>query len=391
MYPTVSVDVPSSVVSGPSSIIHHPAMTELLYQLALTQVPNIGDVQARLLIQQLGSASAVFKASKTTLESIEGIGGVRASSIRSFRDFSAAEKEVQFLDQYKIAPLFITDPQYPQRLLHCPDAPVLLFYKGTADLNAGKILAIVGTRSHTDYGRKCTEALVSELAPLNVVIVSGLAFGIDAIAHRTALKTGLATVGVIGHGLDKMYPSEHASLAREMAQGGGGLITEFWSGTKPDKHNFPLRNRLVAGISDATLVIETDIRGGSMITAQLADGYNRDVFALPGRITDARSRGCNHLIQHNRAMVFTSTEQLVQTLGWSVKTKKEPAVQQALFMDLTQAEKTILGLLQEKESVHIDEINLRSALSSSTAAAAILNLELNNVIQSLPGKMYKLQ
>lgn len=366
-------------------------MTELLYQLALTQVPNIGDIQARLLVQHFGSASAIFKAKKPKLEAIEGMGTIRAAAIHAFRDFSAAEQEMRFLEQYKITPLFFTDPHYPQRLLHCADAPVLLFYKGTADLNAGKILAIVGTRSHTDYGKKCTETLVAELAPHGVVIVSGLAYGIDGIAHRTALKNELSTIGVIGHGLDKMYPQEHASLAREMAQQGGGLLTEFWSGTKPDKHNFPLRNRLVAGISDATLVMETDLRGGSMITAQLADGYNRDVFALPGRITDPRSRGCNHLIQQNRAIAFTGTEQLLQALGWCQETKKEKSLQKALFLDLTPEEKTVVELLKEKDAVHIDEINLRSSLSSSNAAAAILNLELNNVIQSLPGKMYRLQ
>lgn len=365
-------------------------MTDLLYQLALTQVPNIGDIQAKILIQQLGSAEAIFKASRKALEAIDGIGSVRAQSIHGFKDFSAAEKEALFLEQYKIKPLFLTDAAYPQRLLHCTDSPALLFYKGTADLNASKIIAIVGTRNNTDYGKKCTEKLVEDLAAHNILIVSGLAFGIDAIAHKAAIKNGLPTVGVVGHGLDKIYPQEHAGLAREMVQGNGGLLTEFWSGTKPDKHNFPLRNRVVAGVSDATIVIETDIRGGSMITAQLADAYNRDVFALPGRTNDLRSRGCNHLIQYNKAILLTDAQHLLQALGWEEKKNKKKPAQKALFIELTPEEKTIVALLQEKETAHIDEINLRSGMSSSTVAAAILNLELANVVQSLPGKLYKL-
>ena len=364
-------------------------MTELLYQLALTQVPNIGDVQARLLVQHFGEASAIFKASKKVLESIDGIGTVRAASIHGFRDFEAAEKEIRFLEQYKITPLFLTDAAYPKRLLHCTDAPSLLFYKGTTDLNTAKILAVVGTRSHTEYGKKSTENLIEELAAHRVLIVSGLAYGIDAIAHKAALKSGLPTVGVVGHGLDKIYPQEHSGLAREMVQN-GGLLTEFWSGTKPDKHNFPLRNRLVAGMSDATIVIETDIKGGSMITAALADGYNRDVFALPGRITDKYSRGWNHLIQHNKAIMLTDAQHLLQSLGWEVQKEKKKQAQKALFVELTTEEKLIVDILQQKETTHIDEINLRSGLSTSTIAAAILNLELNNLLQSLPGKLYKL-
>lgn len=377
----------STVIYQLSTIIS--TMTELLYQLALTQVPNIGDVQAKLLVQHFGEAAAIFKAKKRVLESIEGMGAVRAASIHGFRDFDAAEKEIRFLEQYKITPLFLTDAAYPQRLLQCTDAPSLLFYKGTADLNTSKVLAIVGTRSNTEYGKKSTESLIEELKTYGVLIVSGLAYGIDAIAHKAALKAGLPTVGVVGHGLDKIYPPENSGLAREMVQN-GGLLTEFWSGTKPDKHNFPLRNRLVAGMSDATVVIETDIRGGSMITAQLADSYNRDVFALPGRVTDKHSRGCNHLIQYNKALLLTDAQHLLQALGWEeLKQKKKPA-QKALFIELTADEKIIADLLQQKETTHIDEINLRSGLSTSAVAAAILNLELSNVVQSLPGKMYKL-
>lgn len=363
--------------------------SELLNQLALTLVPNIGDVQAKILVNHFGDASSIFKAKKTLLEKIEGIGEVRAKSIKEFDNFHLAEQELKFIEKYNIKTLFLTDADYPKRLLNCYDSPTLLFYKGTADLNASRIISIVGTRSNTDYGKLFTEKLVKDLSEQNILIISGLAHGIDAIAHKSALKNNLPTVGVVGHGLDKVYPSENTNLAKEMLKEGGGLLSEFFSGTKPDKHNFPLRNRVVAGLSDATVVVETNIKGGSMITAKLADAYNRDVFAVPGRTNDKTSSGCNHLIKYNKAILLTDAEELLVVLGWAEK-KREKRQQKELFIELTAEEKQIIQLLQEKETVHIDEINLKSGLSSSAAAATILNLELQNVIASLPGKMYKL-
>jgi DNA processing protein len=364
--------------------------SELLNQLALTLVPNIGDVQAKILINHFGDACSIFKAKKSSLEKIEGIGEVRARSIKEFDDFHLAEHEIKFIEKYKIKTLFLTDADYPKRLLNCYDSPTLLFYKGTADLNASKIISIVGTRSNTDYGKQFTEKLVKDLSELNMVIISGLAHGIDAIAHKAAVKNNLPTVGVVGHGLDKVYPSENTGLAKEMIKDGGGMLSEFFSGTKPDKHNFPLRNRIVAGLSDATVVVETNIKGGSMITAKLADAYNRDVFAVPGRSIDKASSGCNHLIKYNKAILLTDAEELLDVLGWKEKKKEKVKQQKELFIELSAEEKQIIQLLQEKETVHIDEINLQSGLTSSAAAAAILNLELQNVVASLPGKMYKL-
>jgi DNA processing protein len=364
--------------------------SELLHQLALALVPNIGDVQAKILINHFGDASSIFKAKKSFLEKIEGIGEVRAKSIREFNDFHLAEQELKFIEKFSIKTLFLADADYPRRLLNCYDSPTLLFYKGNADLNASKVLSIVGTRSHTDYGKQFTEKLVKDLSEQNILVVSGLAFGIDAIAHKAAVKYNLPTVGVVGHGLDKVYPYENTGLAKEMVKEGGGILSEFFSGTKPDKHNFPLRNRIVAGLSDATIVVETNIKGGSMITAKLADAYNRDVFAVPGRTNDKASSGCNHLIKYNKAILLTDADELLDILGWKEKKKEKVKQQKELFIELSAEEKQIVQLLQEKEMVHIDEINLRSGLSSSTAAAAILNLELQNVIASLPGKMYKL-
>lgn len=365
-------------------------MTDLLYQLALTLVPNIGDVHAKALIQHFGTAEAVFKAREFDLSRMEGIGLVRAKAIKEFDDFSKAEKEIKFIEKYKIKTLFITDDDYPKRLLNCFDSPTLLFYKGTANLNASKIISIVGTRSCTDYGKTFTEKLVKDLADLNVLIVSGLAFGIDAYAHKAALKHNLSTVGVVGHGLDKIYPADHSALAKDMVKNDGGLLSEFFSGTIADKHNFPLRNRIVAGLADATVVVETNIKGGSMITAKLADAYNRDVFAVPGRTVDVKSSGCNHLIKNNKAILLNDSQDLLDIMGWAEKKKTKPKKQRELFIELSPEERTIIQLLNEKETVHIDEINHLSNLNSSTIAAAILNLELQGIISSLPGKLYKM-
>jgi DNA processing protein len=265
----------------------------------------------------------------------------------------------------------------------------MLFYKGTADLNASRIVGIVGTRGNTEYGKQFTEKFVKDLAACNLVVISGLAMGIDAIAHKAALKNKLPTVGVLGHGLDTIYPPEHSGLAKDMVKN-GGLLTEFRSKTQPDKHNFPSRNRVVAGICDATILVETGIKGGSMITAEIANSYNRDVFAVPGRNSDTKSAGCNHLIKNNKAILLTDAQQFLEIMGWDTATVRPKTSQKELFVELTEDEKIITSLLQENDSVSIDDLVFKSGCSSSTLAAAILNLELKNVIQCLPGKMYRL-
>jgi DNA processing protein len=360
----------------------------LLYQIALTLIPNIGCVQARNLLAHF-EPEEIFKARRPALEKIEGLGEVRAGSISSFNDFTAAEEELAFIEKYKIQPLFIKDPAYPQRLLNCYDAPTLLYYRGEADLNQSKIVAVVGSRTHTDYGKAETEKLIEGLASSGVLVVSGLAYGIDSVAHKAALKNKIATVGVLAHGLDKMYPSSHTGMAREMIKN-GGLLTEFRTKTKPDRHNFPSRNRVVAGMSDATIVMETDIKGGSMITAELANGYNKDVFAYPGKVTDKKSNGCNHLIKTDNAILLTDAMQLLETMGWASPKKLSKNKTKQLFINLTADEKIIVDLLNEREELSIDEINWQSGLSSSTVAVCILNLEMQHVISSLPGKRYRL-
>ncbi|MBI3884069.1 MAG: DNA-protecting protein DprA [Sphingobacteriales bacterium] len=361
---------------------------DLLYQVALTLVPNIGDIHAKILVNHFGDAESIFKANKKDLEYIDGIGTVRANSIKGFDNFFNSEEELKFIDSYKITPLFITDKNYPQRLLNCYDSPVLLYYRGNADLNISKIVGIVGTRNNTECGKAICEQLVEELSQHNILISSGLAFGIDTIAHKAAIKNNLQTVGVLAHGLDTLYPPQNKLLAKQMTEQ-GGLLTEFISGSRPDKQNFPKRNRIVAGMSDAIVVIETNKRGGSLITAELANGYNKDVFAFPGRINDTKSEGCNYLIKNNKASLITSADDLLENMGWKEQ-KISPKKQRSLFIELTPDEKIIVDILQQVDYLQIDELYLKSNLSSSAVAAALLMLEMQSVVVSLPGKIYKL-
>lgn len=362
---------------------------EQLYQVALTMIPDLGAVRAKALIEKFGTARSVFHAKKKDIASTEGIGEVCARSLKDWQHFAAAEQELCFAETHGVELVFLTDANYPQRLFHCYDPPLLLYYKGNADLNHSRIVSIIGTRNHTEYGRQVTEELICALSQEQVMVVSGLAFGIDTIAHKTALQQGLPTIGVLGHGMDTMYPWQNRHLAKEMLLQ-GGLLTEFGSGTKPDKHNFPRRNRIVAGMSDATIVIETASKGGSMITAELAHGYNRDLFAVPGRTTDAKSGGCLHLIRQQKASLLVSAAQLLETMGWREK-KKVIKKQKELFIDLSENEQKIVSLLQQHEVLPIDAIYLLSKLSSSAIAASILSLEMQQLIIALPGKMYRLQ
>ncbi|MBA2250784.1 MAG: DNA-protecting protein DprA [Chitinophagaceae bacterium] len=362
---------------------------DLLYQVALTLIPNVGDVHAKALVNNFGNAEYIFKSTKKELEQIEGIGSVRAKSIKEFSDFKNAEKEIRFIEKYTITPLFITAKNYPQRLLNCYDSPPLLYYKGNADLNCSKIVAIIGTRNNNEYGRMVCEKLVEELSSEAVLIVSGLAFGIDTIAHRSALKNNLKTIGVLAHGLDRIYPSQNKLLAKQIVET-GGLLTDFKSETNPDKQNFPKRNRIVAGISDAIVVVETGISGGSLITAELGNGYNKDVYAIPGSINDVKSEGCNYLIKNNKAALITSGNDLLENMGWKKTKKISPKKQKELFIELSRDEKIIVDILLQHEKIHIDDLYIKSALSSSAVASALLMLEMKSVIISLPGKLYKL-
>ncbi len=359
----------------------------LLHRIALTLVPQIGPVQARLLLQHF-QPEEIFRAKRHQLLQIEGIGTERAQSILRYRDFSRAEKEIRFLEKRKIRALSIEEPDYPKRLLHCYDPPVLLYYGGPANLNTPRMLAIIGTRLPTEYGRGCTERILEELKDASVTIVSGLAAGIDAIAHRAALRHHLTTVGVLAHGLDRIYPYQHRKLAAEM-EGTGGLLTEFIHGTEPDRYHFPARNRLVAGMTDATLVIESGEKGGSLITASLANQYNRDVFSVPGRIGDEKSMGCLKLIRQHQSEIFLSTTDLLERLGWD-DSPAEKKISPTLFPDLTEEEKKIVDHLQKGNTLHQDQIGWELNMSSSQLNSCLLQLEMKGVVLSLPGKQYRL-
>ena len=265
---------------------------QLLYHIAITSIPNIGDITAKKLIAYCGSSEQVFCEKKSVLEKIPGIGGINASKIISHKTeaLAIAEEELVFIKKNNIKPLFYLNDNYPKRLLHCEDGPVLLYSKGDVEYNNPKVVSIVGTRKATDYGKEFCDKIVEELASHNPLIVSGLAYGIDVCSHKAALKNNIPTVGVLAHGLDRLYPSQHSSIANKMLEN-GGLLSDYKSRTNPDRENFPKRNRIVAGLSDLTIVIESSKKGGSLITAYLANDYNRDVFALPGRLNDSQSEG----------------------------------------------------------------------------------------------------
>jgi len=361
---------------------------ELRYQLALTRIPQIGHVLARTLLEKFGSAKAIFQAKRSHLEHTEGMGTMRTRQIKQFRDFGKIDKEIRFLDKYSIRTFCITDQEYPSRLLHCYDPPTVLFCKGKTDLNAAKIVAVVGTRNHSEYGKSMTEALIRSLKDLDVIIVSGMALGIDACAHKAALQQQLSTIGVMAHGLSYMYPSAHKKLASDILASSGALITEYWSDQPPDKHLFPARNRIVAGLCDAVVVIESGIKGGSMVTADLAIGYHKDLFVIPGRCTDAKSEGCNLLIKTNRAQLLCTPDDLSDQLGWKQKTITKQRIQSTIPFGLNEEEKTLIGQLSLQKSCHIDQLSYACKIPVHKLSWLLLELEMRGLITSLPGKMY---
>lgn len=362
---------------------------ELRYQIALTQISQIGDITAKKLLSIFGTAEAIFKAKKRELDCIEDVGVARAWAIKKFNDFSRVDKEISFIEKYQIQPVFYTAKNYPQRLQQCADSPVMLYFKGQADLNATRIVNVIGTRGPGEYGKHMCAQIVKELAPYNVMVVSGLAYGIDILAHRTALENEMTTVGVLAHGLDRIYPSMHKQTAIEMLAN-GGLLTEFLSETQPDKQNFPKRNRIVAGMADATVVIESGTKGGSLITADIANSYSRDVMAVPGRVGDPNAAGCHHLIKTNQAMLITEAKDIVQAMGWESSRKAQPHPQKQLFIELSKEEQQILALFSGYGEKHIDEICRNTPLPGSQVASLIFQMEMQHIIKSLPGQKYQL-
>jgi DNA processing protein len=364
----------------------------IVYKIALSLVPGIGGVLARNLVAYLGSPEAIFTEKPKILAKVPGIGEINIKRISDPENIARAEKELKFLAKYNIDVRFYTDPGFPRRLLSCPDAPVLIFSKGNFNPDEEKIISIVGTRNATEYGKEICETLVGELAERNhrVLIVSGLAYGIDIYAHKAAIKHNLPTVGILGHGLDTLYPGMHKDTASRMLEN-GGLATDFASQTKIDPSNFIRRNRIIAGMADATIVVESGEKGGALVTARIAGSYNRDVFAFPGRVGDVYSVGCNNLIKTNGAALITSVADLEYIMGWDTPDKKPATIQKELFTEFSDEERLIIELLKKVSPLFIDQVCSETGLPMSKVSGHLLNLEFKGVVAALPGKMYKLK
>ncbi len=362
-----------------------------LYQIALTQIKGVGVAHARNLMQVLGDEEAIFKADARTLSSAPGITRRLIDEIRHADVLKRAEKELQFVEKNNIRLLFFTDTDYPRRLTNCVDAPIVLYAKGDIDFNREKVISIVGTRNATDYGQKFCQQFIHDLSQqfTETLIVSGLAYGIDVCAHRVALQNMLPTVGVLAHGLDRLYPAAHRKTAIEMLEN-GALLTEFPSGTNPDRHNFVKRNRIVAGMADAVVVVESPEKGGSLITADIANSYYRDVFAVPGRATDKNSIGCNRLIADNKAALLHDAKNFAEQLGWSHTAKHIKPKQRELFVNLSAQEEKIVNALNSAEGTQVNILAIELDTPVSELFMTLLELEMKNIVQALPGGMYKL-
>lgn len=361
-------------------------MSDWLNKIAITKIPKVGPITARNLISYCGSVNAVFKANKKALEKIPGVGPKTAATLLKKEYFKIAEKELKFIEQKGITPLFFLDEVYPQRLKPLDDAPLMLYYKGTADLNYPRIVAVVGTRKPSKISSILCEELVEDLKAYNVLIISGLAYGIDAVAHKKSIALGMETVGVLGHGLNQIYPAQHRQLAEKMLDQ-GGLLTEFTSDSKPEASHFPMRNRIVAGMCDALVVVETGKKGGSMITAQYGNEYSKDVFAIPGNIKDTHSEGANHLIKTHRAALIQSAEDIGYIMRWEEATEDSA---DKIVIPLTPEEQTIADLMKQSVEIGIDQLTIESTFPPNEVASLLLTMEFKGLVKSLPGKRYML-
>lgn len=369
---------------------------EILYTMMLTRVPHLNVTNQRLLLNAMGSATAVYEHRRDIRSVLPDAAPKLAEALAAMDDLRPrAEEELAFAREKRIRCLCHQDADYPARLRECPDAPILLYYRGTADLNAPHVVSVVGTRHCTEYGRDVCRHLLTDLGRLcpGTLVVSGLAYGIDIETHRQALQNNLATVGVLAHGLDQIYPRMHRSTAIEMTRH-GGLITEFMSRTNADKVNFVRRNRIVAGLADATLVIESAEKGGSLITAGIAESYHRDVFAVPGRIGDPYSKGCNGLIRDNRAVILQSADELVKAMGWQTdreaELRKQQPVQRELFPALTPDEQAVVDSLAGCDSKAINRLVIDTNLPVAKISALLFNLEMKGLVKMLNGGQYRL-
>ncbi|MBQ2298396.1 MAG: DNA-processing protein DprA [Bacteroidaceae bacterium] len=367
---------------------------EIVFSIALSKLKGLSVLNARILLDAMGSASEIFAHRKDILQMIPHASQRLQDALNHVDDvIDAAKKEVEFIEKNRIKALTLDSNEYPQRLKECEDAPLVLYLCGDTDLNRQRVISIIGTRKCSEYGREVCHHFISEFKRYypDTLIVSGLAYGIDICAHRSALGNGMDTIGVLAHGLDTIYPSMHRATAADMVHQGGGLLTEYTTNTKPDKMNFVQRNRIVAGISDACIVVESSAKGGSLITAELASNYNREVFAFPGRIYDECSAGCNNLIKRHQATLLTSVEDLIEAMGWHnpLAESHKKSVQQELFPELNEEEAVLVNTLKNVDDKHINQIVIDSNIPYSRASMILFDLEMRGIVKALGGARYK--
>lgn len=363
----------------------------LRFKIGISLIAGLGPVNTRKLVAQVGGVEALFLEKKHKLLKISGVGEMLANNIVNQQVLARADAEIEFINKNSIRPYFLMDDDFPYRLKQCPDAPIMLYAKGDVDLNRKKILAVVGTRKASPYGiGNCTK-LIEGIAQYrnDLVVVSGLAYGIDVCAHKAALANNIQTVAVLGHGLEMLYPSMHKQVADHIELQ-GALLSDFTSASKLDPSNFLKRNRIIAGLADAVIVVESAAKGGSLVTADIANSYNRDVFTFPGRINDNYSKGCHYLIKTNRASMIENSQDLEFMMGWDIKPGGSKAVQQKLFSELNHEEQEIVSLLREYNELPIDMLSMRMKLPGNKISSLLLTLEFSGYVKTLPGKMYAL-
>ena len=362
--------------------------SELIAVLRLQNIPNIGDVSAKKLIAYCGTPAAVFADKRQNLLKIDGIGAHTLQGLYDTQHREAAEAEFEYIQRNKIGYTYFMDAEHPRFLKHCIDSPTLLFKRGNINLTGRKIISVVGTRKITSYGNAFCEKFIEDIAPLNPIIVSGFAYGVDITIQKLAIKHGLQTIGCLAHGLNQIYPRVHAKYIKDVEKN-GGFYTEFWSTSQPEREHFLRRNRIIAGMSEATVVVESAEKGGSLVTADIANSYNRDVFAVPGRTGDKYSTGCNNLIKQQKAHMMTSAADLVYLLNWDIEEKKTPSVQKQLFVELDDTEKSIYDYLMQNGKQQLDSVALECQLPIFKVSSTLLNMEMKGVVRPLPGKLFE--
>jgi DNA processing protein len=360
-----------------------------IFELALSRLPGIGNVLGRQLISYCGSAEQVFKAKRGTLLKIPGIGEQLADQIIRQDIFKDTEHEISRAQKDGTNLLFFTNSQYPARLLSLTEAPLVLYSKGKVDFNNLRSIALVGTRSASNYGIEVTEEIIKALKPYSPLIVSGLAYGIDIAAHKASIYEGVPTVAVMGNGMDAIYPAIHRKYVSSIINN-GALLTEYGFGIKAEAFHFPARNRIIAGLSDIVIVVEAKNSGGALITAEIADQFNREIMAVPGRVMDKTSEGCNKLIKDLKAHIYTTPSDIIQLLNWDIEKNSNKTSRKIVAQDLDAEELLIYNLLFSKGEQHIDEVSFQTLIPINKIASLILGLEFKGLVKALPGKKFKL-